>query len=192
MHQSVPFIDPAAALTFFHAASHQGLILNHRRLDLGWGKMLANLARTRLGIHSGSTRNVYVGNFEGFETFSEDKLRRDFWEYGDIKFVNFLKEKSCGLSTFPTLTMSSGPSRVSNKPDYSNLRIAHGTCCCANPPRSGPQGGGAMRRTASGNNPVCSDYQELFRVPVDGTGAGIKIDHVGEVGSELVETPTEA
>ncbi|KAH9959074.1 hypothetical protein BC827DRAFT_1377349, partial [Russula dissimulans] len=46
------------------------------------------------------------------------------------------------------------PSRVSNKPDYSNLRIARGTGCCVNPPRSGPQGGGGMRRSASGNNPV--------------------------------------
>ena len=37
---------------------------------------------------------------------------------------------------------------VKNKPDYANLRIAHGKDRCANPPRSGPQGG--MRRSASG------------------------------------------
>ena len=42
---------------------------------------------------------------------------------------------------------------IKNKPDYANLRIAHGKDRCANPPRSGPQGnGGGMRRTASGNN----------------------------------------
>lgn len=38
---------------------------------------------------------------------------------------------------------------MKNKPDYANLRIAHGKDRCANPPRSGPQGG--SRRTASGN-----------------------------------------
>lgn len=38
---------------------------------------------------------------------------------------------------------------IKNKPEYANLRIAHGKDRCANPPRSGPQGGG--RRTASGN-----------------------------------------
>ena len=37
---------------------------------------------------------------------------------------------------------------VKNKPDYANLRISHGKDRCANPPRSGPQGG--MRRSASG------------------------------------------
>ena len=29
MYQFVTFIDPAAALTFFHAASYQGLTLNN-------------------------------------------------------------------------------------------------------------------------------------------------------------------
>lgn len=41
---------------------------------------------------------------------------------------------------------------VKNKPDYANLRIAHGKDRCANPPRSGPQGGSGGRRSGSGNN----------------------------------------
>ena len=44
-------------------------------------------------MHSGATRNVYIGNIEDFELFSEEKLKRDFGEYGDIELVNFLKEK---------------------------------------------------------------------------------------------------
>lgn len=43
---------------------------------------------------------------------------------------------------------------VKNKPDYANLRIAHGKDRCANPPRSGPQGGASARRSASGNGPA--------------------------------------
>lgn len=43
---------------------------------------------------------------------------------------------------------------VKNKPDYANLRIAHGKDRCANPPRSGPQGG--MRRSASGNGTMAT------------------------------------
>lgn len=43
---------------------------------------------------------------------------------------------------------------VKNKPDYANLRIAHGKDRCANPPRSGPQGG--MRRSASGNGTLAT------------------------------------
>lgn len=42
---------------------------------------------------------------------------------------------------------------VKNKPEYANLRIAHGKDRCANPPRSGPQGASGTRRSASGNGP---------------------------------------
>jgi len=42
---------------------------------------------------------------------------------------------------------------IKNKPDYANLRIAHGKDRCANPPRSGPQGGSGARRGVSGNGP---------------------------------------
>lgn len=42
---------------------------------------------------------------------------------------------------------------VKNKPEYANLRIAHGKDRCANPPRSGPQGSSGVRRSASGNGP---------------------------------------
>jgi len=201
MCQFVTFIDPAAALTFFHAASYQGLTLNNRRIKLGWGKNAGPLQPAlALAVHAGATRNVYIGNIEDFETFSEDKLKRDFGEYGDIELVNFLKEKNCGFVNFTNVSNAiKAIEGVKNKPDYANLRIAHGKDRCANPPRSGPQGGGAMRRSASGNGhiptgPVPSDDQELFQVPMDGTGAGIgEIDHVGQVISELVvEQPSEA
>ena len=36
---------------------------------------------------------------------------------------------------------------IKNKPEYANLRIAHGKDRCANPPRSGPQGGSGGRRS---------------------------------------------
>ncbi|KAF8885993.1 hypothetical protein BD779DRAFT_1673434 [Infundibulicybe gibba] len=103
----VTFVDPAAA-----------------RLKIGWGKNAGPLPPTlALAVHAGATRNVYIGNVEDFETFSEDRLKRDFGEYGDVELVNFLKEKNCAF----------------NKPEYMNLRIAHGKDRCANPPRSGPQ-----------------------------------------------------
>ena len=46
-----------------------------------------------LSVQSGATRNVYIGNIEDFGAFGEERLKRDFGEYGDIEFVNFLKEK---------------------------------------------------------------------------------------------------
>ena len=200
MYQFVTFIDPAAALTFFHAASYQGLTLNNRRIKLGWGKNPGPLQPAlALAVHAGATRNVYIGNIEDFETFSEDRLKRDFGEYGDIELINFLKEKNCGFVNFTNVSNAiKAIEGIKNKPDYANLRIAHGKDRCANPPRSGPQGGGAMRRSASGNGhistmPVPLEDQELFQVPMETTGSVIgEIDHAGQVVSELVEPPTEA
>lgn len=88
------FVDPAAAFTFFQVASYQGLTLNNRRLKIGWGKNAGPLPTSlALAVHAGATRNVYIGNVEDFETFTEERLKRDFGEYGDIELVNFLKEK---------------------------------------------------------------------------------------------------
>ena len=75
-------------------ASYQGLTLNNRRLKIGWGKTSGPLPPAlALSVPSGATRNVYVGNIEDFETFNEEKLKRDFGEFGEIELVNFLKEK---------------------------------------------------------------------------------------------------
>ncbi|KAK7472188.1 hypothetical protein VKT23_000310 [Stygiomarasmius scandens] len=138
----VTFIDPAAAFTFFQVASYQGMTLNNRRLKIGWGKNSGPLPPTlALAVHSGATRNVYIGNIEDFETFTEERLKRDFGEYGDIELVNFLKEKNCAFVNFTNISNAiKAIDGVKNKPEYANLRIAHGKDRCANPPRSGPQG----------------------------------------------------
>ncbi|KAF8845932.1 hypothetical protein BDN67DRAFT_1006441 [Paxillus ammoniavirescens] len=165
----VTFVDPAAAFTFFQVSSYQGLTLNNRRLKIGWGKNSGPLPPSlALAVHSGATRNVYVGNIEDFELFSDDKLKRDFGEFGDIELVNFLKEKNCAFVNFTNVSNAiKAIDGVKNKPDYANLRIAHGKDRCANPPRSGPQGG-SSRRTASGN----------------GGGAGVGASEGAEDGEE--------
>lgn len=147
----VTFVDPAAAFTFFQVASFQGLTLNNRRLKIGWGKNSGPLPPPlALAVHSGATRNVYIGNVEDFETFTEERLKRDFGEYGDIELVNFLKEKNCAFVNFTNISNAiKAIEGVKNKPEYANLRIAHGKDRCANPPRSGPQGASGGRRVAS-------------------------------------------
>ncbi|EJD08200.1 uncharacterized protein FOMMEDRAFT_138161 [Fomitiporia mediterranea MF3/22] len=150
----VTFIDPTAAFTFYQVASYQGLTLNNRRLKVGWGKNSGPLAPSlALAVHSGATRNVYIGNIEDFDKFNDEKLKRDFGEFGDIELVNFLKEKNCAFVNFTNISNAiKAIDGIKSKPDYTNLRIAHGKDRCANPPRSGPQGGsGGMRRSASGN-----------------------------------------
>lgn len=88
------FLEPTAAFTFYQVASYQGLTLNNRRLKIGWGKNSGPLPPAlALAVQGGVTRNVYVGNIEDFETFSVERLKSDFAEFGEIELVNFLKEK---------------------------------------------------------------------------------------------------
>ncbi|KAI0090552.1 hypothetical protein BDY19DRAFT_717398 [Irpex rosettiformis] len=161
----VTFIDPAAALSFFQIASYQGLTLNNRRLKIGWGKNSGPIPPAlALAVHSGATRNVYVGNIEDFDTFNDEKLKRDFSGYGEIELVNFLKEKNCAFVNFTNISNAiKAIEGVKNTPDYANLRIAHGKDRCANPPRSGPQGG--MRRTASGNGTMATPMSAVDTDP---------------------------
>jgi RNA recognition motif-containing protein len=155
----VTFVDPAAAFTFYQVASYQGLTLNNRRLKIGWGKNSGPLPPSlALAVHSGATRNVYVGNIEDFELFNEEKLKRDFGEFGDIELVNFLREKNCAFVNFTNISNAiKAIDSIKIKPEYANLRIAHGKDRCANPPRSGPQGGSSVRRSTSGNGPPSAE-----------------------------------
>ncbi|CCM03933.1 uncharacterized protein FIBRA_06085 [Fibroporia radiculosa] len=182
----VTFIDPAAALTFFQVASYQGLTLNNRRLKVGWGKNSGPLQPAlALAVHSGATRNVYIGNIEDFDTFNEEKLKRDFCEFGEIELVNFLKEKNCAFVNFTNISNAiKAIEGVKNKPDYANLRIAHGKDRCANPPRSGPQGGSGPRRSASGNGPLSSG-------PVSAVEPHMEDDQMETEGQDVKEEPID-
>ena len=66
---------------------------------------------------------------------------------------------------------------IKTKPDYVNLRIAHGRDRCVNLPRSGPQASG-MKRTTSGNTAV-------------GANDGIDGDHTRENGHSLAINMSE-
>ncbi|KAG9009308.1 hypothetical protein FRB94_012255 [Tulasnella sp. JGI-2019a] len=145
----VTFVEASAAFTFYQVATYNGLTLNNRRLKIGWGKNPGSLSPSlALSIHNGATRNVYIGNIEDFDVFNEEKLKRDYGEYGDVELVNFLKEKNCAFVNFTNVSNAiKAIDGIKVKPEYQNLRVAHGKDRCANPPRSGPQGGG----TGSGN-----------------------------------------
>ena len=192
--QFVTFVDPAAALTFFQVASYQGLTLNNRRLKIGWGKNSGPLPPAlALAVHAGATRNVYVGNIEDFDTFTEEKLKRDFGEFGEIELVNFLKEKNCAFVNFTNIANAiKAIDGVKNKPDYANLRIAHGKDRCANPPRSGPQGGSGGRRGGGGGGASSQppsaieppEGENPLKTPVEN---GIKEEEAADIPSGEVE-----
>ena len=92
----VTFIDPHAALAFYHMASYSGITIHNRRIKIGWGKPSGPLSPAiALAVQAGASRNLYIGNIDDPEMLNEDKIRRDLSEYGEIELVNTLREKNC-------------------------------------------------------------------------------------------------
>jgi RNA recognition motif-containing protein len=90
------FVDANTALAFFHLASYSGVMIHNRRLKIGWGKHSGPLSPAiAMAVQAGGSRNVYVGNIENADVLNDEKLRRDFGEYGEIELVNSLREKNC-------------------------------------------------------------------------------------------------
>ena len=81
---------------------------------------------------------------------------------------------------------------MKNKPDYANLRIAHGKDRCANPPRSGTQGGGARRSTSGHNGPASAGPVSAVEPPAEGVENAFLGQDVKEEPVEVAVTPVDA
>ncbi|GJN91510.1 hypothetical protein Rhopal_004533-T1 [Rhodotorula paludigena] len=161
----VTFVDPHCALAFYQTASFQGIALHNRRLKVGWGKQSGPTSPgIAMVVQAGGSRNVYVGNIEDFETYSEEKLRKDFGEYGEIELVNFLKEKQCAFINFTNITNAiKAIEGIKQHADYQKLKISYGKDRCGGAPRAfrgfdlrnqqrGPPGGGQSQAGPESNN----------------------------------------
>ena len=133
----VTFVDSNAAVVFYQMSTLQGLMIHNRRLKIGWGKHSGPLPPgIAIAVHAGASRNVYIGNVD-FETFSEEKLRQDFSEYGDIELVNTLREKSCAFVNFTNISSAiKAIDGASQKEEFKKLKINFGKDRCGNPPRT--------------------------------------------------------
>jgi RNA recognition motif-containing protein len=131
----VTFIDPTASASFFALSSLQGLMIHNRRLKIGWGKHSGGLPPAiALAVSGGASRNVYIGNLD--ETWTEDRLRQDFSEYGEIELVNTLREKSCAFVNFTNIANAiKAIEAIRGKDEYKKFKVNFGKDRCGNPPR---------------------------------------------------------
>ena len=131
----VTFIDPTSAASFYALSNLQGLMIHNRRLKIGWGKHSGALPPAiALAVSGGASRNVYVGNLD--ETWSEERLRQDFQEYGEIELVNTLREKSCAFVNFTNIANAiKAIEAVRGKEEYKRFKVNFGKDRCGNPPR---------------------------------------------------------
>jgi RNA recognition motif-containing protein len=147
----VTFMDATAAFNFYQLLTYQGISIKGRRLKGGWGKPVQIPASILMAVQNGASRNVYIGNLD--ESITEEKLRTDFSEYGDIELTNFLTEKSCAFVNFTNVQSAMNALEgIKNKDDYRKLKINFGKDRCGNAPRlpktnsNGSEGSGSRAR----------------------------------------------
>jgi RNA recognition motif-containing protein len=131
----VTFIDPTSAASFYALSNIQGLMIHNRRLKIGWGKHSGPLPPAiALAVSGGASRNVYIGNLD--ESWSEERLRQDFAEYGEIELVNTLREKSCAFVNFTNIANAiKAIEGMRGREEYKRFKINFGKDRCGNPPR---------------------------------------------------------
>lgn len=135
----VTFIDPTSAASFYALSNIQGLMIHNRRLKIGWGKHSGALPPAiALAVSGGASRNVYVGNLD--ESWTEERLRQDFSEYGEIELVNALREKSCAFVNFTNISNAiKAIEAIRSRDDYQRFKVNFGKDRCGNAPRQNNQ-----------------------------------------------------
>lgn len=131
----VTFVDPTAAASFYAMSNIQGLMIHNRRLKIGWGKHSGALPPAiALAVTGGASRNVYIGNLDA--SWTEERLRQDFSEYGDIELVNTLREKSCAFVNFTNIANAiKAIEGIRGREEYKRFKVNFGKDRCGNPPR---------------------------------------------------------
>ena len=131
----VTFVDTTAAASFFALSNLQGLMIHNRRLKIGWGKHSGALPPAiSMAVAGGASRNVYVGNLD--EAWTEERLRQDFSEYGEIELINTLREKSCAFVNFTNIANAiKAIEAVRGREEYRRFKVNFGKDRCGNPPR---------------------------------------------------------
>lgn len=142
----VTFVDPALALHFYNQSMYNGLVIKNRRLKIGWGKASALSPTVIAAVQNGGSRNVYLGNID--DTITEEKLKQDFSDYGEIELVNTLKEKNCAFVNFTSIAAAvRAIEGIRSKEEYKKFRINYGKDRCGNPPRTNVTNRGAVQST---------------------------------------------
>lgn len=105
-------------------ATFQGINLHNRRLKVGWGKHSGPPSPgIAMVVQAGGSRNVYIGQIDDFEEYSEEKIRADFALYGEIELVNLLKEKNCAFVNFTNIANSiKAIEGMKQNPEYNRFK----------------------------------------------------------------------
>lgn len=148
----VSFVDPQAANNFFNQCNHQGVMVKSRRLKAGWGQNMHALPLPVIqALQTGATRNVYLGSID--EGFTEERLRHDFAEFGEIEMVNILQDKNCGFVNYTNIMSAvKAVDGIRRNPAYEKIKINFGKDRCGNPPKMNNNNGNSRSNLSNSHN----------------------------------------
>lgn len=143
----ISFVDESSALLFHSDAILKRLNIEGRDIKVGWGKPTPIDPIVAAGIASdGATRNVYIGRLNtdpqlapqfgtdpNEEVVSEEKLRKDLNDFGEIESIKIVRDKGIAFvhfsSIFSAIKVVSNLASVN--PYYTNKKIFYGKDRCA-------------------------------------------------------------
>ncbi|CAR29416.1 ZYRO0G08140p [Zygosaccharomyces rouxii] len=144
----VSFVDESAALLFHSDAILKRLHIDGRDIKIGWGKPtpIDPVVATAVA-NDNATRNVYIGQLNTGPKLSsqvspvdvtepvitEDKLRLDLQEFGEIDCIKIVEEKGIAFVHFASiLNAIKAVANLANiNPYYRNKKIFYGKDRCA-------------------------------------------------------------
>ncbi|KAJ3127938.1 hypothetical protein HK100_009455 [Physocladia obscura] len=132
----VTFLDGIAATNLFVRGNNEGVVIKGKRVKVGWGKPAPIISGAMFAaLQNGATRNVYVGPLSPYLT--EDQLKKDFSEYGEVEFIHMVQEKNIAFVSMCDIgsAIAAVESIKSAKSDYAGLRVHYGKDRCNQPLR---------------------------------------------------------
>lgn len=127
----ISFLDEKSATLFHSDAILKRLTINNHDIKIGWGKpspvqpVVASCVQ-----RYNATRNVYIGNL--LESTTEEELRNDCKEYGEIDTIKMLSEKKIAFVHFTSILAAIRCVQSLPLADkYKDRRIFYGKDRCA-------------------------------------------------------------
>jgi hypothetical protein len=213
----ITFIETSSATHFFAQYQLNQLTLQGKRIRVGWGTNPGALpTKISLAVTVGASRNVYIGikrdeadavqdESSDLQLPTEEELREDFEQFGEIEQINYFKNNSCVFLNF--LNISNAIKLVTDangeqsqkfhdhfKRKYVNLKISYGKDRCGNPPKAKKKKSKKNRNNkkrdieANGEAEQASETGE--DIPTE-LFASMGITHKKDVDNEIAESKAE-
>ncbi|AET37980.1 Mrn1p Ecym_2233 [Eremothecium cymbalariae DBVPG len=174
----ISFVDENSALLFHSDAILKRLNIDDRDIKIGWGKPTQIDPIVAAGINNdGATRNVYLGKLNtnpkmcaqwgadpNEETITEEKLRNDLADFGEVESVKIVTEKGIAFvhfsSIFSAIKVVANLANVN--PYYAQKKIFYGKDRCAFITKTQQHNAAQFLGIQPGMEPLFSNDRELI------------------------------